>query len=115
MKLLNLYQQLSDIIEQMLKVAQDQQWDALLNWQEKYEQLSTDLIETFGTTMFDDEQLVKQHQEVISMYIVNILNYQQQLDQLIRQYHTELSLLIAEKVKTRSQIQNYCHVANLVN
>lgn len=116
MKLLNLYEELSLITEQMLKAAYEQQWDVLLDCQEKYQQLSADLIETSdATTLFDDVELVKQHQELITIYIENILNYQQQLDKLIRQHHTELGQLITDKVNQYSQIKNYRQVANLVN
>lgn len=115
MNLLNLYEELSLITEQMLKAANEQQWQALLDCQEQYQQLSADLIETSDAMMLDDEQLVKQHEQLITIYIENILNYQQQLDQLIRQHHTELGQLITDKVNQRSQIQNYHQVANLVN
>lgn len=108
---LNQYQQLNYVVEQMLQLAQDKQWESLLVWHEKYQQLSNDLM-SYGE-INSIEQLSHSQQKKILMHIKNILNYQQQLTQLINVQHTNLGQLIGEKVNQRAQIQNYYQVANL--
>lgn len=108
---LNQYQQLSDVVEQMLQLAHKKQWDSLLDWQKKYQQLSNELMSYGGVNAI--EQLSYSQQKIILMHIKNILNYQQQLTQLINVQHTNLGQLIGEKVNQRAQIQNYYQVANL--
>ena len=70
--LLEQYEQFNYVVEQMLVNAQNGKWDLLLSWQAKYLQLSK------GIMLVDDfakiENLPLQHQDMIRMYIKNILS-----------------------------------------
>lgn len=110
--LLNQYEQLSSVTEKMLQMARNEQWDSLLDWQAKYQQLSDDLMGYGDINAI--EQLTQPQQEMILIAIKNILNCQQQLSQLINVQHTKLGQLIGEQVIQRSQIQDYHQVASLI-
>jgi hypothetical protein len=110
--LLEQYEQFNYVVEQMLINAQDENWDLLLSWQAKYLQLSK------GIMLVDDfskiENLPLQHQDIVRMYIKNILSYQQQLTQLIIARHTQLRGLIGKHVDYQNKVENYKKIASLV-
>ncbi|OCG42670.1 hypothetical protein [Gilliamella sp. Bif1-4] len=110
--LLEQYEQFNYVVEQMLINAQDENWDLLLSWQAKYLQLSK------GIMLVDDfakiENLPLQHQDIVRMYIKNILSYQQQLTQLIIARHTQLRGLIGKHVDYQNKVENYKKIASLM-
>jgi hypothetical protein len=111
-KLLEQYEQLNYVVEQMLINAHDEHWESLVSWQAKYQQLSENLIITGDFTRIDT--LPKQHRDIIQMYIKNILSYQQQLTQLIITRHAQLRKMIGEHVDYQNKIDNYQEVARLM-
>ncbi|MCO6560168.1 MAG: hypothetical protein J6574_03560 [Gilliamella sp.] len=110
--LLEQYEQFNYVVEQMLVNAQNGKWDLLLSWQAKYLQLSK------GIMLVDDfakiENLPLQHQDMILMYIKNILSYQQQLTQLMITRHSQLKGLIGKHVDYHNKVGNYQKIASLV-
>ncbi|MCO6544802.1 MAG: hypothetical protein J6564_03085 [Gilliamella sp.] len=110
--LLKQYEKVSYIVEQMLISALDENWDLLLSWQTKYLQLSENimLVDDFATI----ENMPLQHQDIVRMYIKNILSYQQQLTQLIIARHTQLRGLIGKHVDYHNKVGNYQKIASLV-
>ncbi|WP_176701046.1 hypothetical protein [Gilliamella sp. Bif1-4] len=55
-----------------------------------------------------------QHQDLIRMYIKNILSYQQQLTQLIIARHSQLKEWIGKHVNYQNKIGNYQKIASLM-
>ncbi|OCG72148.1 hypothetical protein A9G43_02290 [Gilliamella sp. Occ3-1] len=110
--LLEQYEQVSYIVEQMLISALDENWDLLLSWQTKYLQLSENimLVDDFAAI----ENMPLQHQGIVRMYIKNILSYQQQLTQLIIARHTQLRGLIGKHIDYHNKVGNYQKIASLV-
>ncbi|SCB92002.1 hypothetical protein [Gilliamella intestini] len=110
--LLEQYEQFNYVVEQMLINAQNENWDLLLSWQAKYLQLSK------GIMLVDDfskiENMPLQHQDMIRMYIKNILSYQQQLTQLMITRHIQLRELIGKHVGYQNKIDNYQKIASLM-
>lgn len=112
--LLGQYAQLDEVVKQMLVDAQQGNWESLISWQVKYHQLAEDIRLTDDiTTAIDDDISLPQH-DTIQMYINNILTYQQQLQQLIRTRHVELSKAIGEQVDYQTKIASYHEIANLI-
>lgn len=112
--LLGQYAQLDEVVKQMLVDAQQGNWESLISWQVKYHQLAEDIRLTDDiTTAIDDDISLPQH-DTIQMYINNILTYQQQLQQLIRTRHVELSKVIGEQVDYQTKIASYHEIANLI-
>ncbi|MWP47840.1 hypothetical protein [Gilliamella sp. Pas-s27] len=111
-QLLEQYEQFNYVIEQMLINARDENWDLLVSWQTKYLQLSK------GIMLVDDfasiENMPPQHQDIVRMYIKNILSYQQQLTQLIIARHTQLRELIGKHVDYQNKVGNYQKIASLM-
>ncbi|MWN06685.1 hypothetical protein [Gilliamella sp. Pas-s95] len=111
-KLLEQYEQFNYVVEQMLINARDENWDLLLSWQNKYLQLSK------GIMLVDDftaiENIPLKHQDIVRMYIKNILSYQQQLTQLIMTRHSQLREWIGKHVDHQNKIDNYQKIANLM-
>ena len=103
--LLEQYEKLNYVVEQMLINAQKENWESLISWQAQYHQLSKDiqLIDTIPSPQ----------QDMIRMYINNILGYQEQLEQLIHLRHDELTKLIGEQVNYQTKIDSYQKIANL--
>ncbi|SCC23561.1 hypothetical protein [Gilliamella intestini] len=96
----------------MLINARDKNWDLLLSWQAKYLQLSK------GIMLIDDfaeiENIPLQHQDIVRMYIKNILSYQQQLTQLMITRHSQLRELISKHVNYQNKIDKYQEIARLM-
>lgn len=110
--LLEQYEQLNYIVEQMLINARNQGWDALHSWQAKYQQLSEKLMLTDNVSTLDS--LSREYNEIIKIHIKNILSYQKQLIQLISNRHTQLGKLIGETVDHQTKIVNYQQIAKLI-
>ncbi|NUF49063.1 flagellar protein FliT [Gilliamella sp. ESL0250] len=110
--LLEQYEQFNYVVEQMLINAQNENWDLLLSWQAKYHQLSK------GIMLVDDfskiENMPLQHQDMIRMYIKNILSYQQQLTQLMITRHSQLRELIGKHADYQTKIGSYQKIACLM-
>lgn len=111
--LLGQYAQLDEVVKQMLVDAQQGNWESLISWQVKYHQLAEDIRLTDDITTDIDDISLPQH-DTIQMYINNILTYQQQLQQLIRTRHVELSKAIGEQVDYQTKIASYHEIANLI-
>lgn len=111
--LLGQYAQLDEVVKQMLVDAQQGNWESLISWQVKYHQLAEDIRLTDDITTAIDDISLPQH-DTIQMYINNILTYQQQLQQLIRTRHVELSKAIGEQVDYQTKIASYHEIANLI-
>lgn len=111
--LLGQYAQLDEVVKQMLVDAQQGNWESLISWQVKYHQLAEDIRLTDDITTDIDDISLPQH-DTIQMYINNILTYQQQLQQLIRTRHVELSKVIGEQVDYQTKIASYHEIANLI-
>lgn len=111
--LLGQYAQLDEVVKQMLVDAQQGNWESLISWQVKYHQLTEDIRLTDDITTDIDDISLPQH-DTIQMYINNILTYQQQLQQLIRTRHVELSKAIGEQVDYQTKIASYHEIANLI-
>jgi len=111
--LLGQYAQLDEVVKQMLVDAQQGNWESLISWQVKYHQLAEDIRLTDDITTAIDDISLPQH-DTIQMYINNILTYQQQLQQLIRTRHVELSKVIGEQVDYQTKIASYHEIANLI-
>lgn len=111
--LLGQYAQLDEVVKQMLVDAQQGNWESLISWQVKYHQLAEDIRLTDDITTDIDDISLPQH-DTIQMYINNILTYQQQLQQLIRTRHVELSKVIGEQVDYQTKIASYHELANLI-
>jgi hypothetical protein len=110
--LLEQYEQFNYIVEQMLINAQSEDWDLLTTWQEKYQQLSENLMKT--GMLEKTEIFPAQHQDMIAMYIKNILSYQQQLIQLLSARHRQLGTLIGTNISHQTKIANYQQIAQLI-
>lgn len=111
--LLGQYAQLDEVVKQMLVDAQQGNWESLISWQVKYHQLAEDIRLTDDITTDIDDISLPQH-DTIQIYINNILTYQQQLQQLIRTRHVELSKVIGEQVDYQTKIASYHEIANLI-
>lgn len=111
--LLGQYAQLDEVVKQMLVDAQQGNWESLISWQVKYHQLAEDIRLTDDITTDIDDISLPQH-DTIQIYINNILTYQQQLQQLIRTRHVELSKAIGEQVDYQTKIASYHEIANLI-
>jgi hypothetical protein len=109
--LLEKYEQFNYVVEQMLINAQKENWEELISWQAKYQQLTQDIQLNDSLTIIDNIPLPQQ--EIIRIYINNILSYQQQLGQLIHERHSELSKLIGKQVDYQTKIDSYQKIANL--
>lgn len=105
--LLEQYEQLNYVVEQMLINAQKENWELLISWQAQYHQLSKDIQLNVTDT------IALPQQDIIRMYINNILGYQEQLEQLIHLRHDELTRLIGEQVNYQTKIDSYQKIANL--
>lgn len=105
--LLEQYEQLNYVVEQMLINAQKENWESLISWQAQYHQLSKDIQLNVTDT------IALPQQDIIRMYINNILGYQEQLEQLIHLRHGELTRLIGEQVNYQTKIDSYQKIANL--
>lgn len=105
------YEQLNYVVEQMLINAQQENWELLISWQTKYQQLARDIQLKNELTTID---IPLSQQDMIQMYINNILSYHEQLKQLIHLRHNELSQLIGEQVDYQAKIDSYQTIANLV-
>ncbi|OTQ31455.1 hypothetical protein B6D19_08730 [Gilliamella apicola] len=110
--LLEQYEQLNYVVEQMLIDTQKEDWDSLISWQPKYHQLTEKLKLTNGLTFI--ESIPLQHQDVIKMYFNNIISYHQQLVQLMHVRRRELSKLIGEQVDYQTKINSYQKIADLL-
>ena len=106
------YEQLNYVVEQMLINAQQENWELLISWQTQYQQLARDIQLKNGLTTIDNIPLSQQ--DMIQMYINNILSYHEQLKQLIHLRHNDLSQLIGEQVDYQAKIDSYQTIANLV-
>lgn len=105
--LLEQYEKLNYVVEQMLINAQKENWESLISWQAQYHQLSKDIQLNVTDT------IALPQQDIIRMYINNILGYQEQLEQLIHLRHGELTKLIGEQVNYQTKIDSYQKIANL--
>ncbi|MCX8583703.1 MULTISPECIES: flagellar protein FliT [unclassified Gilliamella] len=105
--LLEQYEKLNYVVEQMLINAQKENWESLISWQAQYHQLSKDIQLNVTDT------IALPQQDIIRMYINNILGYQEQLEQLIHLRHGELTRLIGEQVNYQTKIDSYQKIANL--
>ncbi len=105
--LLEQYEKLNYVVEQMLINAQKENWESLISWQAQYHQLSKDIQLNVTDT------IALPQQDIIRMYINNILGYQEQLEQLIHLQHGELTRLIGEQVNYQTKIDSYQKIANL--
>lgn len=105
--LLEQYEKLNYVVEQMLINAQKENWESLISWQAQYHQLSKDIQLNVTDT------IALPQQDMIRMYINNILGYQEQLEQLIHLRHDELTRLIGEQVNYQTKIDSYQKIANL--
>lgn len=105
--LLEQYEKLNYVVEQMLINAQKENWESLISWQAQYHQLSKDIQLNVTDT------IALPQQDIIRMYINNILGYQEQLEQLINLRHGELTKLIGEQVNYQTKIDSYQKIANL--
>lgn len=105
--LLEQYEKLNYVVEQMLINAQKENWESLISWQAQYHQLSKDIQLNVTDT------IALPQQDIIRMYINNILGYQEQLEQLIHLRHDELTRLIGEQVNYQTKIDSYQKIANL--
>ncbi|OCG21335.1 hypothetical protein [Gilliamella sp. App4-10] len=110
--LLEQYKQFNYIVEQMLINAQNENWELLLSWQAKYHQLSKSIMLVDDFSVIENMSL--QHQDIVRMYIKNILSYQQQLTQLMKAYHTQLRKWIGEHVNYQTKIDSYQQIASLM-
>lgn len=105
--LLEQYEKLNYVVEQMLINAQKENWESLISWKVQYHQLSKDIQLNVTDT------IALPQQDIIRMYINNILGYQEQLEQLIHLRHGELTRLIGEQVNYQTKIDSYQKIANL--
>lgn len=112
--LLGQYAQLDEVVKQMLVDAQQGNWESLISWQVKYHQLAEDIRLTDDIAIVIDDDISLPQHDTIQMYINNILTYQQQLQQLIRTRHVELSKVIGEQVDYQTKIASYHEIANLI-
>ncbi|MCX8650878.1 flagellar protein FliT [Gilliamella sp. B2776] len=110
--LLEQYEQLNYVVEQMLIDTQKEDWESLIRWQPKYHQLTQELKLSEGFTVI--KKMPLQYQDIIKMYFNNIISYHQQLTQLIQARRSELSQLIGKQVDYQTKINSYQNVANLV-
>lgn len=110
--LLEQYEQLNYIVEQMLIDTQKEDWESLISWQPKYHQLTEDFKLNEGLTVIENMSI--QQQDIMKMYFNNIINNHQQLAQLMHVRRSELSKLIGEQVDYQTKIGSYQKVANLV-
>ena len=110
--LLEQYEQLNYVVEQMLIDTQKEDWESLISWQPKYHQLAEDFKLNEGLTVIENMSI--QQQDIMKMYFNNIINNHQQLAQLMYVRRSELSKLIGEQVDYQTKIGIYQKVANLV-
>ncbi|KES17929.1 flagellar protein FliT [Gilliamella apicola] len=110
--LLEQYEQLNYVVEQMLENAQQENWESLINLQAKYHQLAENIQLNDDINLIND--ISSSQQDSIRMYIKNILSYQLQLEKLIHRRHSELAELIGEQVDYQTKIDSYQKIANLV-
>lgn len=110
--LLEQYEQLNYVVEQMLENAQQENWESLINLQAKYHQLAENIQLNDEINLIND--IPSSQQDSIRMYIKNILSYQLQLEKLIHRRHSELAELIGEQVDYQTKIDSYQKIANLV-
>lgn len=110
--LLEQYEQLNYVTEQMLINARDENWDLLLTWQAKYHQLTKAIMQVDDLTAVDKIPL--KQKDIFSMYIKNIHSYQQQISQLIIYRHAQLKELIGEQVDYQTKLDSYQKIASLI-
>ena len=110
--LLEQYEQLNYIVEQMLIDTKKEDWESLISWQAKYHQLTEDVKLNEGLPVI--ENMSTQQQDIMKMYFNNIISNHQQLVQLMYVRRSELSKLIGEQVDYQTKIGSYQKVANLV-
>lgn len=106
--LLNDYQQLDELTEQMWHLAKQQQWEPLLGLLGDYQGLvkRLHLADDRITMGFNEQQ-----RQVISHHLSQILARQSQLSDMIALYQQTLSRHISTTVNRHKQIHSYQQVA----
>lgn len=110
--LLAQYQKIDAITKQMLVMANNNEWDDLLNLQTEYDSIVQFLSEPRIPDRIN--QLTPRQQSTLKSQITEILHNQNQLEKRVDLQRVAIGELIGDKVNLRAKINSYNKMAELV-